>query len=68
MIDKRPTPGDLSDELIFPYDDRQECVPIIHDTPARRQSTILGPDGEPMWIDTPRRALGFDLRPTSKGQ
>ena len=63
MIDKTPTPGSWTDDIIEPYDERFDVSPALHDTPSQRQSTVLGVDGEPMWIDVPRRALGFDLRP-----
>lgn len=67
MIDKRPAPGDLSDWVMTPYEDRSgDIQPAIFDRPSERVSALLGPDGEPLLVGIPRRAIGFDLRPSEK--
>jgi hypothetical protein len=34
--------------------------------PSHRVSELLGPDGEPLLVPFPRRAIGFDLRKRAK--
>lgn len=62
MIDKKPTPGDYTDWVMEPYQDSGiYSAPMLHDTPPARKSSVLGPDGNPMMVDVPRRRIGFDL-------
>lgn len=37
--------------------------PLLFDREPSRLSQVLGPDGEPVKIDLPRRRAGFDLAP-----
>lgn len=64
MIIKSPTPGNWTWELM--PEAEEYPAPVLHDAPSTRRSTVLGPDGEPITVDVPRRAMGFDLRPTGK--
>ena len=61
MINKTPTgwTWHLEDNL----GPSIEVIPALHDRPAARVSALLGPDGEPLLVPYPRRAIGFDLRP-----
>jgi hypothetical protein len=65
MIDKQPAPGDLTDWLMEPYEARDTPSPMLHDATPARVSSVLGPDGEPVMVDTPRRRMGFVLTPKS---
>lgn len=48
--------------------DMGECAsPAVLDRPHERVSELLGPDGEPLLVAYPRRAIGFDLRPQKRG-
>lgn len=38
----------------------------VFDRPHERVSALLGPDGEPLMVQYPRRAIGFDLTPRGK--
>lgn len=62
MIDKRPTPGDYTDFVMEPYADGGGSAPMLHETIPARVSEVLGPDGNPVMVDLPRRKIGFDLR------
>ncbi len=64
MIDKRPTPGDLTEYVMEPYyPDCEPIYPSLSYSPSERVSEVLGPDGEPLMVGYPRPAIGFDLRP-----
>lgn len=67
MIDRRPVPGDLTDW----YDDVISASPMheppqLTDTWPERKSSVLGPDGEPVRYNVPRRKIGFNLRPITE--
>ncbi|MGK7753761.1 hypothetical protein [Roseovarius sp. C03] len=64
MIDRRPVPGNFTEHL------EEDCglsgapqapSPTLLDTPPERKTGVLGPDGEPVSRDVPRRRLGFIL-------
>lgn len=64
MIDRRPTPGNythlIEDDVglnNLPYNP----TPNLHDVPPVRQSSVLGPDGNPLMVDVPRQRIGFVL-------
>ena len=61
MIDKMPTPGDMTDYLMEPYSGGNGASPMTFDRPSERVSALLGPDGEPLLVGIPRVRLGFDL-------
>lgn len=62
MIDKRPSPGDLTDWVMEPYEPADAAPnPVLHDEYPFRHSAVLGADGEPLMVAVPRRAIGFDL-------
>lgn len=61
MIDKRPTPGDLSEWMMEPYEGDSSPAPMLHEAVPSRASQVLGPDGEPVKVAVPRRKIGFDL-------
>ena len=65
MIDRKPSPCDWSDPLLRPYSGANTPAPYLHDRPSARVSSLLGPDGEPLLVPIPRRAIGFDLRARS---
>lgn len=62
MIHRTPTPGDWSEDLVAGYDYPEAPEITIFDRPSERVSALLGPDGEPLMVQFPRRAIGFDLR------
>ena len=66
MIDKQPSFGNWTWDVEMPYEDRNaNAGPVtLHDTPPVRQSCVLGPDGNPVLIDIPRRKIGFALTPS----
>ncbi len=67
MIDKRPTPGDITDWwLMDPYKGGGSTQPMMEYRPKERISKLLGPDGEPLLVPIQRIAVGFDLRPKAK--
>ena len=61
MIDKKPTPGDLTHWVMEPYEADSGPVPTLHEQNPARVSSVLGPDGSPVTVAVPRRKLGFDL-------
>lgn len=68
MIDKRPTPGDMTQWVMEPYDRHvPDICPTLHEEVPARRSSVLGPDGEPLMVGVPRPVIGFDLRPRRKG-
>ncbi len=64
MIDKKP--GDSLHEWPS-YWDGWQSEPQIDHRPSERISALLGPDGEPLMVPIPRRAMGFDLRQKREG-
>lgn len=59
MIDKNPSDSfDWDGDPIGP--DVAVC-PLVHDREPRGRTSVLGPDGEPMSVDIPRRRIGFVL-------
>lgn len=68
MIDINPSQGNWTDYLEYTYRDTSANVTqvLLHDTPPIRQSNVLGPNGEPVYVDTPRLKIGFDLTPKAK--
>ena len=66
MIDKKPTPGNWTDLSEEAYSGDGLYAQMVHDVPPVRTSSILGPDGNPMQLDIPRRKIGFDLRRKAK--
>lgn len=64
MIDRKPTGADWSIDLLDIYGDFGSSQSMqVFDSPAKRISALLGPDGEPLEIEAARMAIGFDLRP-----
>ena len=61
VIDVKPSSINYTDWLEEPYRANHTIAPTLHDTPPVRQSQVLGPDGEPVSVDMPRRRIGFDL-------
>lgn len=67
MIDRRPTIGDLADELLEPYGPfDNEHIPTLFEETESWESPVLGPDGEPIVYTTQRQKLGFNLTPRKK--
>ncbi|MGB0928883.1 MAG: hypothetical protein ACPGVA_16845 [Pikeienuella sp.] len=62
MIDRRPSTGDWSDDLMEPFHGHSTPAPMVHDSDPVRKTELLDPSGEPLSINIPRCALGFDLR------
>lgn len=62
MIIRTPMIGDWSTDLDDGYDYQDTPEITVHDRPSERISALLGPDGEPLLVPIPRRAVGFDLR------
>jgi hypothetical protein len=67
MYDKTPCPGNWTDYYDDFYSGVDTPAPLLHDAPPSRVTQVLGPDGKPVRVDTPRRVLGFDLRRVRNG-
>lgn len=67
MIDKTPTPGDMTEWLMEPYEADHCPRPMLHDVPPVRSTGVLGPDGEEVSCDVPRRRMGFVLPHEGEG-
>jgi hypothetical protein len=68
MIDRRPVIGDLADDLLdvlAPFDN-EHTPTLFEEEPERRESALLGPNGEPIVYVEERQKIGFDLRPVKK--
>jgi len=61
MIDKKPTPGNWTEWSEKAFEGQNSPAPYLHDAPPNRTTQVLGPDGNPVRVDVPRRAIGFDL-------
>lgn len=67
MYDKTPCPGNWTDHYDDVYSGGNSTAPMLHDVPPARITQVLGPDGNPVRVDVPRRAIGFDLRGVRNG-
>lgn len=69
MIDRHPTYGDLTHEMMTQdfFVNTDQPITIDH-APSARVSALLGPDGEPLLVFYPRIKLGFDLRPRGQNE
>lgn len=61
MIVKTPSLGDWTEEICEPFEADHSPRPTLHDTPPVRRTGVLGPDGEEVSVDIPRRRIGFVL-------
>lgn len=62
MVDNQPTPGNWTCDLMDQFDTEVNICPVLTEPIPSRPSEVLGPDGEPVSVDLPRRVIGFDLR------
>jgi len=59
MINKTPTGWTIDlEEMLGPEIGGE---PLVHDREPSRQSSVLGPDGNPVSVPIPRQKMGFDL-------